>query len=430
MYILIRVSAQTDRPVRIRKPTPLPLAGAFPPDATEGATTQSSSPGGPALDGKGATVKVTPKRKGHLSTGPILQQTPFWGDLKECQGHEVRAYNITLPVEQCQSPPQHRHNPSRIADDLLVVLQPLGPDHVMAYVPYGPTVEPREEWQGPVLEELSEWLRPQLPEECVFIRYDLPWQSPWADDPDRYDGLAGWTGPPRVAMQEIRMNFDTRNGNLHKAPTNALPTNTVFIDLKPGEEQLLNRMKPKTRYNIRLSRRKGVRVTEVDASRLDEWLALCRETAARNHLVHQDRRHFEALLAARDHHPNDGTSLHLLMAEADGRPLAGMFLAISESQACYLYGASSSHHRNKMAPHALQWGAIRRAKAVGCRYYDMFGVAPSASPSHPMYGLYRFKTGFGGFLYHRQGCWDYPLREDLYSAYHAQAINEEGYHLK
>ncbi len=374
-------------------------------------------------------MNVTPQKKAHLSTGPILQQTPFWGDLKEYEGREVRAYHMSLPSERCLSPPERGWDgQSTVSDDILVVLQPLGPDCQMAYVPYGPTLEPRAEWQGPVLEELSEGLRPHLPRECLFIRFDLPWRSPWADDPDRYDGKAGWSGPPRVEIQEIRMNFDTRNGNLYKAPTNALPTNTVFINLKQDEEQLLKRMKPKTRYNIRLSRRKGVRVTEVDASRLTDWLQLCRETARRNHIIHQERRYFEALLAARDKHSNDRTSLHLLMAEADGAPLAGMFLSISETQACYLYGASSSCQRNKMAAYALQWQAIRRAKTVGCRYYDMFGVAPSAAASHPMYGLYRFKTGFGGFLYHRQGCWDYPLQQDLYQIYHAQALNEEGYH--
>ncbi len=375
-------------------------------------------------------MKVTPKEKRHLSTGPILQQTPFWGKLKEHQGREVRAYNIDLPANRCRKDrPMESGGRSRVSDDLLVILQPVGPDHLMAYVPYGPTLEPREEWQGPVLEDLSEWLRPQLPENCLFIRYDLPWQSPWADDPDRYDDDFGWLGPPRVEMQEIRMNFDTRNGNLHKSPTNVLPTNTVLIDLGCGKDRLLGRMKPKTRYNIRLSHKKGVQVTDADASGLDAWYRIYRETAERNQIILQDRSYFESLLAAGKARPDDRISLHLLLAESEGAPLAGMFLSISETQATYLYGASSARRRDKMAPYALQWEAIRTAKAHGCRYYDMFGVAPSPSVSHPMYGLYRFKTGFGGELFHRQGCWDYPLLEDLYQVYHAQALNEEGYHL-
>jgi hypothetical protein len=374
-------------------------------------------------------LKVTPKKKGNLSSGPILQQTSFWGNMKEYQGCEVRAYSMSLPAEYCREGGQgDGESCSVVTDDLLVVLQPIGSGYSMAYVPYGPTLEIREECQGPILEELSEWLHEHLPSECLFVRYDLPWASPWADDTERYDENTVWAGPPRIEIQEIRMNFDTQNGNLHKAPTNALPANTIFINLKQDKDQLLKHMKPKTRYNIRLSHRKGVQVRDVDSSRLNAWMELCRETAERNHIIHRERRYFEALFAASDNNPDDLTSLHLLLAEAEGTPLAGMVLSISENQASYLYGASSSSRRNKMASYALQWQAICLAKECGCQYYDMFGVAPTPSVSHPLYGLYRFKTGFGGFLYHRQGCWDYPFQEDLYPVYHAQVLSEEGYH--
>ena len=64
-----------------------------------------------------------------------------------------------------------------------------------------------------------------------------------------------------------------------------------------------------------------------------------------------------------------------------------------------------------MPTYALQWEAIRRAKAAGCLEYDMFGVAPQPDPTHPMYGLWKFKHGFGGEIFHQLGCWDYPLLE-------------------
>ncbi|MDF1578414.1 MAG: peptidoglycan bridge formation glycyltransferase FemA/FemB family protein [Desulfobulbales bacterium] len=136
------------------------------------------------------------------------------------------------------------------------------------------------------------------------------------------------------------------------------------------------------------------------------------------------------MLDARSSLADHDISLHLLLAEADGDYLAGMFLAISASQAVYLYGASAFENRNKMATYGLQWEAIRRAKRQGCRYYDMFGVSPSAEPAHPMYGLYRFKTGFGGEIYHRQGCWDYPFDSGKYAAYRAFELNDSGFHLK
>jgi lipid II:glycine glycyltransferase (peptidoglycan interpeptide bridge formation enzyme) len=63
-----------------------------------------------------------------------------------------------------------------------------------------------------------------------------------------------------------------------------------------------------------------------------------------------------------------------------------------------------------MGTYALQWQAIRDAKASGCTVYDLFGIPPDASPGHPMAGLYLFKTGFGGRIVHRPGSWDYPYR--------------------
>jgi len=82
-----------------------------------------------------------------------------------------------------------------------------------------------------------------------------------------------------------------------------------------------------------------------------------------------------------------------------------------------------------MAPYALQWTAIQEAKRLGCRSYDLFGVAPSPDPEHPLYGLYRFKTGFGGALVHRQGSWDYPYDDRSYEFYCAQESTSQGFHL-
>ncbi|MFN2366428.1 MAG: lipid II:glycine glycyltransferase FemX [Desulfurivibrionaceae bacterium] len=372
-------------------------------------------------------VDLNPKNKDIVETGPLLQQTAFWGKVKEMQGCTAAAFDVRICAEGGMA--------SEIAvggqaTDILVILRSAGPNKLIAHVPYGPRFEPPEELQGCFLEELSEGLRLSLPADCFLIRYDLPWQSPWAEDPACYNGSSGWQGPPREEIQEIRMNMETRAKNLRKAPTNILPTNTLFMDLQDGKKDILGRMRAKTRYNIGLSRRKGVQVVEAGRRELDLWFKLYRETALRNNIVVHDKRYFQAMLEARRSLANHNISLHLLLAEAEGDCLAGMFLAISADQAVYLYGASSAENRKKMGTYALQWEAIRLAKEKGCRYYDMFGVAPSAEPAHPMYGLYRFKTGFGGEIYHRQGCWDYPLDPQKYASYRAFELNDAGFHLK
>jgi lipid II:glycine glycyltransferase (peptidoglycan interpeptide bridge formation enzyme) len=106
-----------------------------------------------------------------------------------------------------------------------------------------------------------------------------------------------------------------------------------------------------------------------------------------------------------------------------------MFLVISLNRAYYLYGASSSSNRNAMATYALQWEAIQIAKSKGCVDYDMFGVAPRPDPHHPLYGLYKFKLGFGGKLYHSIGSWDYPLNGEQYNRFVSMELNGKGYHL-
>ena len=106
-----------------------------------------------------------------------------------------------------------------------------------------------------------------------------------------------------------------------------------------------------------------------------------------------------------------------------------MFLVITGNRGTYLYGASSSRKRNLMATYALQWKAITLAKERGCSEYDMFGIAPNPDPDHPMYGLYRFKTGFGGEIYRSMGCWDYPLDSEVYSYFAATELISQGYHI-
>jgi lipid II:glycine glycyltransferase (peptidoglycan interpeptide bridge formation enzyme) len=72
-----------------------------------------------------------------------------------------------------------------------------------------------------------------------------------------------------------------------------------------------------------------------------------------------------------------------------------------------------------MAPYALQWKAMEDARAAGCLEYDLFGIPPRDDPNHPMAGLYRFKTGFGGTIIHRNGSWDYPYRPVVKSLFEA-----------
>jgi peptidoglycan pentaglycine glycine transferase (the first glycine) len=172
------------------------------------------------------------------------------------------------------------------------------------------------------------------------------------------------------------------------------------------EASLLAGMHPKTRYNIRLAERKGVRVRLGGEDDVPAFYRLLQETAARDGFLVRDQAYFEALwryLLA----PGHGW---LLLGEAGGELLAAAVVFRVGRTAWYLYGATSSRRRELMPMYAVQWQAIRRALADGCTLYDFRGVAGDLRPEHPLYGLYRFKRGFGATLVEYVGEWDLPLR--------------------
>lgn len=356
----------------------------------------------------------------------IIQQTSYWSEVKKLQGVDSKAFNFKAKASDLFAGTQDE---SYFVGDLLILIQALDADSCIAYVPYGPEIEPSEESQGYFLEQLSESLRSFLPKNCIMIRYDLSWESHWAKDDDCYDLHGNWLGVPDKKIQEIRLNFNTEHWNLKKANTDILPSNTIFMDLKKDADVLLGGMKSKTRYNIQLSKRKGVKVRSLGMESLAIWYELYRQTAVRNNFFLHDISYFKIVLSAKANDTLSPADVYLLVAEVEGMPLSAMFLVVSANRGTYLYGASATDNRNYMASYALQWRAMEIAKEKGCTEYDFFGIAPQADPSHPMYGLYRFKSGFGGTVYHRLGCWDYPLDKDKYKYYISMEFKNQSYHL-
>lgn len=357
---------------------------------------------------------------------PIVQQTAFWSEVKRRMGVSTIACNFRVPASGISG---DIRTESDITSDVLVVLRQLDQNHSIAYVPYGPELEPSDEFRGVFLEELSECLRSQIPDDCIMIRYDLAWESFWARDEEAFTPEGIWLGPPSQQLQELRFNFDTHNHNLRKAHSNILPTNTIFLDLRMDEASLLQSMKPKTRYNIRLSESRGVKVNVAGTENLSLWYSLYMDTARRNGFYLHDIEYFSAVLTSTAENTQSPAEVFLLISEFEKEPLAAMFLVITGNRGTYLYGASSSRMRNMMATYALQWKAILLAKERGCTEYDMFGISPNPDPDHPMYGLYRFKTGFGGEIHRSMGCWDYPLDNAVYDYFAVREMTTHGYHI-
>ncbi|NML38762.1 peptidoglycan bridge formation glycyltransferase FemA/FemB family protein [Chitinophaga sp. G-6-1-13] len=370
-------------------------------------------------------IDICKKEIRQVNKTAILQQTAYWSEVKSRQGWTTCAFDFKVQ-QQALFAGAAEH--SYVESDVLVILRQISDEHYIAYVPYGPEIEPDTDCQGVFLEELSECLRPLLPAQCIMIRYDLAWQSHWSGEAQYFDENGSWLGPPAKQMQELRFNYSTRSRALKKSNTDILPSNTIFMDLKKDDQLLLDRMKTKTRYNIQLAGRKGVQVKAAGLENIDTWYNLYAQTCARNGIVQEDIGYFRTVLTARANNSTSPADVEMLLAEADGIPLAAMFLVVAGHRGTYLYGASADTHRNYMGTYMLQWEAMRRAKRKGCTEYDFFGVSPTPDPQHPLYGLYKFKNGFGGELFHRMGCWDYPLQEAPYAAYTAAELYSKGYH--
>ena len=212
--------------------------------------------------------------------------------------------------------------------------------------------------------------------------------------------------------------------------------NTVLIDLGLSEEELLGHMKQKTRYNIRLAEKKGVTLRVGTLHDLGLLYRMYAETAIRDGFVIRDEDYYKTVwgrFMENAQSPVSGlqssnspiTNYQLstpfaepLIAEVNHEPIAAIFVFYFAGRAYYVYGMSRPLHREKMPAYLLQWEAIKRAKARGCRIYDLWGAPEVFDESDSMWGVYRFKEGLGGEVVRTLGAWDFtpsPLWYKMYS---------------
>src|SRR5688500_5186755 len=214
------------------------------------------------------------------------------------------------------------------------------------------------------------------------------------------------------------------------SPHNIQPPRTIIVDVRGGEEAILGRMKQKTRYNIRLAQKKGVTVRAWDD--IETFHKMLLITGGRDgfgvHSLEYYRRAYNLLRPKQ--------MGELLVAEYEGKPLAALFVARNGNRAYYLYGASTDEERNRMPTYLLQWEAIKWAKACGCEEYDLWGVpdedeaaleANFEKRNDGLWGVYRFKRGFGGELKRAAQAMDRVYNPLLYWLYIKYVIrNSEG----
>lgn len=180
---------------------------------------------------------------------------------------------------------------------------------------------------------------------------------------------------------------------------------SIWVDLTPPEDEILARQKQKTRYNIRLAAKKGVKVTSAQPTEIDQWYRLYTLTAQRDGFTIHEPAYYRTVL---DVLQPCGMA-DLLLATHDDDLLAGIVVFSFGHSAQYMYGASSNEKRNLMAPYLLQWEGMRWARARGAAVYDLWGIPDRLEESEELWGVYRHKRGYGGEIVRYIGAYDMVL---------------------
>jgi len=187
-----------------------------------------------------------------------------------------------------------------------------------------------------------------------------------------------------------------------------------LVDLTQSEEKLLANMHPKTRYNIRLAQKKGVKVYDSTAdSDFKTYLKLYFETTKRQkYFGHSPAYHqkvWETLKPAK--------MARIVIGQYQKEPLVAWVLLNFGDTLYYPYGGSSLEHKEVMASNLVAWEAIRLGKRLNFKTFDMWGaLPPDADKTNPWYGFHRFKEGYGGKHVEYVGTYDLVLRPRLYTA--------------
>lgn len=304
-------------------------------------------------------------------------QTKFWGLFKARTGWQAFSCSYSFEDEV-------------VASHVLVLRRRFAKFFTFLYVPFGAAELEALPRRGEALTALGRAIGRSLGKADIFIRFDLPWSV--SSMPDSIKG-----------------------SGLHKGTDIQVP-DTVMLDITKSEEELLACMKPKWRYNIRLSQKKGVSVKDEGILGLPTFMDLYRQTARRDKIAIHSESYYRTLFeTVSEVSSESGPYLSLYIARHEGEALAGIIVLHMEKRATYLYGASSDKRRNLMPTYALQWHAITEAKRRGEKVYDFFGIPPDGhDASHPMAGLFLFKTGFGGNIVHRYGAYDVALHPIVY----------------
>lgn len=326
-----------------------------------------------------------------------LLQLPAWGELKSAFGWQTRRIAMLGPH-------------GLVAGAQILLRRRYG--FAAAYIPRGPLFSGHEQIDRLLFRGLRRSLRG---ERVVFLRVE-----------------------PNAFEDEVFVaNAHSELAISKWQPADTIqPRSTIQLDLTPSTESLFAQFSKGHRADIRRAERQGVQV-RVGNSQADlhAFFTAMQATTARKsdydiHSLDYYQRAWKLFSA-------QGRVL-LLLAESEGSSVGTCMVFAGAQQGLYLYGGSNEAGLKKGANHLLQWHAIRWAKEQGCTNYDFWGIPDAlgraassensaareqfeeAAKQDPLYGVYRFKKGFGGTIKRFLPAYDYVFLRPLYALWRRQ----------
>ncbi len=285
----------------------------------------------------------------------------------------------------------------RITGGAKVLINPFAADCAYFYIPDGPVLAPDPAVAASQFRELLtrvEALRAEAPpgQRVSHLRIEPKWQSL----------------PPFTA-------------DFIEAPDWFEPRSTAYVDLTASAEEILARMPYNGRSRVRKAMQLGVRVVEdVTESAITDFLGIYGSTMHSKGVAPMGAEFLTELLRTLF---NNGHGT-LFFAEYAGQRIAAAIVVFFGERATYFFAGSLAEHREAMAPYLLNYTIMTRAKARGCRWYDLYGVAPTTDPQHPWAGISAFKRNLGGVDVHFVPALDYVYDEAAYRMY--LGLNQSG----
>ncbi len=273
------------------------------------------------------------------------------------------------------------------ASGLLLTIHPIPKTKFnVGYLPKGPEINQK------MLDELFEIGRK---ENCIFIQLE-----------------------PNIEKTNKEYSFK----NLLPSARPLFTKYTFVLDLNKSEDELLKNMHPKTRYNIKLAEKRGVKVIEDNSDKsFNDYLRLTDETTKRQKFYAHDKNYHKLMwqtLKQEGPLNKNKLSAHLFRAVYKNETLAAWILFVYQDKLYYPYGSSSSKFREVMASNLIMWEAIKFGKKLDLKEFDMWGaLGKNPDKNDSWYGFHKFKEGYGAKHVEFMGSYDLIINKKAYFAY-------------